>query len=161
MTDKEVLLKALDALQIFEAAGQWTRQSRDAVKSLEETLDDQKKWGMSQAMKPEYINEQKRKTEEVRSMLEQKEQSESIPFDVWLQECENMTTVVRHGVKFLLMPEESAVRIGTAIQDTRPWRGINEIEYKVVRDVFVKQGKTLRWLVDQIDKRLKEKNTNT
>ena len=45
---------------------------------------------------------------------------EPVAFDVWLQECESMTMAVRHGVKFLLMPEESAVRIGTAIQNTTP-----------------------------------------
>jgi len=48
------------------------------------------------------------------------EQGEPVAFDVWLQECESMTMAVRHGVKFLLMPEESAVRIGTAIQNTTP-----------------------------------------
>jgi hypothetical protein len=48
------------------------------------------------------------------------EQGETVAFNVWLQECESMTMAVRHGVKFLLMPEESAVRIGTAIQNTTP-----------------------------------------
>ena len=52
--------------------------------------------------------------------LAQPAQQEPVAFDVWLQECESMTMAVRHGVKFLLMPEESAVRIGTAIQNTTP-----------------------------------------
>ena len=53
-------------------------------------------------------------------VLAQPAQQEPVAFDVWLQECESMTMAVRHGVKFLLMPEESAVRIGTAIQNTTP-----------------------------------------
>ena len=52
--------------------------------------------------------------------LAQPAQQEPVAFDVWLQECESMTMAVQHGVKFLLMPEESAVRIGTAIQNTTP-----------------------------------------
>jgi len=54
------------------------------------------------------------------ALAEKQEQGEPVAFDVWLQECESMTMAVRHGVQFLLMPEESAVRIGTAIQNTTP-----------------------------------------
>ena len=54
----------------------------------------------------------------IKEALAQPAQQEPVAFDVWLQECESMTMAVRHGVKFLLMPEESAVRIGTAIQNT-------------------------------------------
>jgi hypothetical protein len=65
---------------------------------------------------------------EVDALLSKQEQGETVAFDVWLQECESMTMAVRHGVKFLLMPEESAVRIGTAIQNTTPqqrtWVGL-------------------------------------
>ena len=56
----------------------------------------------------------------IKEALAQPAQQEPVAFDVWLQECESMTMAVRHGVKFLLMPEESAVRIGTAIQNTTP-----------------------------------------
>lgn len=55
--------------------------------------------------------------------------------------------------------EQRALPLYTSPQP-QTWVGINEVEYKVVRDGFVKQGKTLRWLVNQIDKRLEEKNTN-
>ena len=54
----------------------------------------------------------------IKEALAQPAQQEPVAFDVWLQECESMTMAVQHGVKFLLMPEESAVRIGTAIQNT-------------------------------------------
>ena len=91
----------------------------------------------------------------LKEVLAQPEQ-EPVAFDVWLQECESMTMAVRHGVKFLLMPEESAVRIGTAIQNTTPpqraWVGLTDEDCK---SMSAGDKVIAMWA----DRTLKEKNT--
>jgi hypothetical protein len=95
----------------------------------------------------------------VREKPAQPEQ-EPVAFDVWLQECESMTMAVRHGVKFLLMPEESAVRIGTAIQNATPpqrtWVDLSDEETETLIHRFDGDPHTL---LDEVNARLKEKNT--
>jgi hypothetical protein len=91
-------LEALTATMATHGFREHIEEAQDkAIKALEEALASE---------------------QEQRNVSEQL--GEPVAFDVWLQECENMTMAVRHGVKFLLMPEESAVRIGTAIQNTTP-----------------------------------------
>ena len=119
---RQALELALEVIQDYvEEYGPHDKDSgaQYAINAIKEALAQPEQWGASAVTHPEYIAEQKAKTQELRSMLAQPEQ-EPVAFDVWLQECESMIMAVRHGVKFLLMPEESAVRIGTAIQNTTP-----------------------------------------
>jgi hypothetical protein len=85
---------------------------------------------------------------------------EPVAFDVWLQECESMTMAVRHGVQFLLMPEESAVRIGVAIQNTtpqqRPWVGLTDEERVTIS--YTANGNEFD-AMRLAEAKLKEKNT--
>ena len=89
------------------------------------------------------------------------QEQEPVAFDVWLQECESMTMAVRHGVKFLLMPEESAVRIGTAIQNTTPlqrtWVDLTDDEMLMIYGQN-HEGKKYN-LGRMVQQALKEKNS--
>jgi hypothetical protein len=103
------------------------------------------------------------------------EQGEPVAFDVWLQECESMTMAVRHGVKFLLMPEESAVRIGTAIQNTtlqqrdslaepRTWVGLTDEEHTNIQkqaayNQFMSASEFAVRCQVLVEAKLKEKNS--
>lgn len=42
---------------------------------------------------------------------------------------------------------------------TRTWVGLNDDDYKVLREGVVKQGKPIAWMIEQIEAKLKEKNT--
>ena len=39
------------------------------------------------------------------------------------------------------------------------WVGLNDDDYKVLREGVVKQGKPIAWMIEQIETKLKEKNT--
>ena len=41
----------------------------------------------------------------------------------------------------------------------REWAGLNDDDYKVLREGVVKQGKPIAWMIEQIEEKLKEKNT--
>jgi hypothetical protein len=41
----------------------------------------------------------------------------------------------------------------------RTWVGLNDDDYKVLREGVVKQGKPIAWMIEQIEAKLKEKNT--
>ena len=41
----------------------------------------------------------------------------------------------------------------------RTWVGLNDEDYKVLREGVVKQGKPIAWMIEQIEAKLKEKNT--
>jgi len=46
------------------------------------------------------------------------------------------------------------------IQDyVRPWVGLTDEDYKVLREGVVKQDKPITWMIEQIEAKLKEKNT--
>jgi hypothetical protein len=39
------------------------------------------------------------------------------------------------------------------------WVGLNDDDYKVLREGVVKQGKPIAWMIEQIEAKLKEKNS--
>jgi hypothetical protein len=39
------------------------------------------------------------------------------------------------------------------------WVGLTDEDYKVLREGVVKQGKPIAWMIEQIEAKLKEKNT--
>jgi hypothetical protein len=39
------------------------------------------------------------------------------------------------------------------------WVGLDDDDYKVLREGVVKQGKPIAWMIEQIEAKLKEKNT--
>jgi hypothetical protein len=41
----------------------------------------------------------------------------------------------------------------------RTWVGLTEEDYQVLREGVVKQGKPIVWMIEQIEAKLKEKNT--
>jgi hypothetical protein len=41
----------------------------------------------------------------------------------------------------------------------RTWVGLTDEDYKVLREGVVKQGKPIAWMIEQIEAKLKEKNT--
>ena len=41
----------------------------------------------------------------------------------------------------------------------RKWVGLNDDDYKVLREGVVKQGKPIAWMIEQIEAKLKEKNS--
>ena len=43
--------------------------------------------------------------------------------------------------------------------DQRTWVGLNDDDYKVLREGVVKQGKPIAWMIEQIESKLKEKNS--
>jgi hypothetical protein len=49
--------------------------------------------------------------------MTKKTETLKLALDVWIKECESMPIVIRDGVQFLMMSEESAVRIGSAIKN--------------------------------------------
>ena len=42
----------------------------------------------------------------------------------------------------------------------RTWVGLDDDDYKVLREGVVKQGKPIAWMIEQIEAKLKEKNSN-
>ena len=68
----------------------------------------------------------------LRQSIAELESQDSLAWDVWVEETQKMTIALRHGVKFLLMSEENAVRIGNAIRNTHPlqrtWVGLTNDE---------------------------------
>jgi hypothetical protein len=142
---KEAMKLALEALKNIDDAMPFP-VGKSAIKALEEALAKQKQCKYPNCDYP------------CMNLPDCQEQGEPVAFDVWLQECESMTMAVRHGVQFLLMPEESAVRIGTAIQNTTPqqrtWVGLTDEE---IAKIGFESADRESAVIQTIDK-LKEKN---
>ena len=59
-------------------------------------------------------------------------------------------------------PEHFVNQTITAINEAlaqRTWVGLNDEDYKVLREGVVKQGKPIAWMIEQIETKLKEKNS--
>jgi hypothetical protein len=57
---------------------------------------------------------------------------------------------------------EDGMAAESEVQKTlRPWIGLTDEDYQVLREGVVKQGKPIAWMIEQIEAKLKEKNAKT
>jgi len=54
---------------------------------------------------------------------------------------------------------EEAYKLSGYPLPEREWVGLTDEDYKVLREGVVKQGKPIAWMIEQIEAKLKEKNT--
>ena len=63
-----------------------------------------------------------------------------------------------HRKRAQLWREEAYKQAGHPLPE-REWVGLTDEDYKVLREGVVKQGKPIAWMIEQIETKLKEKNT--
>ena len=63
-----------------------------------------------------------------------------------------------HRQRAQLWREEAYKQAGHPLPE-REWVGLDDDDYKVLREGVVKQGKPIAWMIEQIEAKLKEKNT--
>jgi hypothetical protein len=54
---------------------------------------------------------------------------------------------------------QSSVYKAVDAMSKRTWVGLTDEDYKVLREGVVKQGKPIAWMIEQIEAKLKERNT--
>ena len=137
------------ALQFIESNAD-SDSERELVATIKEALAQPEQWGASAVTHPEYIAEQKEKTQELRSMLAQPEQEPV----AWMYEsvCGNDFATCHKPPDY-----GKNIRPLYTTQPQRTWVGLT------VEEVDNITAQRLKWqvadLVDAIEAKLKEKNT--
>ena len=148
----EVLKQALDALET-ELSIDWANNDEfnasaekmyKAIAAIKEALAQPEQWGASAVTHPEYVAEQKRKTEELRSRLAQPEQE---PVKDWVASHNAICALLRQAHDALAL---------TSYPMMHRWVGLTDEE----RSYYLQSASNVGWwqAAQFIEAKLKEKN---
>ena len=152
MTKDEALRLALEALGHFEKAGLATLKTIDAITAIKQALEQPE-------TEPVVWMYQDKSTHEVRFQKHMRDfvdhtKTSEVPLygePLANHELQCVCGAVWCGDEMVHLPNKTS-------PPKREWQGLTDEEYSQLHDGLYQQGKSLGWVVDQIEEKLKERN---